>query len=219
MTEEKGLEDVAGKNYPGRRVDYFMVDDKILDKAIDLGKKYTNQEFDDGEEEHYLGMVLSEAIPHLENSKEISMFLHEAIYFLLTGVKADFDGPYDGLYEVLFGEEVICSTMDEPDHYGYYKVFVFFYSVSIIPHSSLPDNIKALENVDIKVLENNLNLEILKANHIYPFDWSAYKKEEVLTELIKNYNSLLDFYREAKDKNANVLVAIWGYLGDDPYNG
>jgi hypothetical protein len=99
------------------------------------------------------------------------------------------------LFDAIWGTEHISFEAD-------------YYTLSYSAHSVLPDIIKALENVNIQELEEKFNPKILKKEKIYPGFWESYEKDEWFGVLIAYYDDLLNFYRKAKDKNANVLILI-----------
>jgi hypothetical protein len=71
----------------------------------------------------------------------------------------------------------------------------------------LPDIIKDLENVNIHELEKKFDPNLLRQNAIFPIlMWVKEEKGNLFKDVMEDYNELLHIYREAKNKNANIII-------------
>jgi hypothetical protein len=97
----------------------------------------------------------------------------------------------------LFGVEEIETDAD-----GYESPYI-----SYVENDKLSDIIKELENVNILELENKFNPKIMRQEKIYPvLMWDTEEKENIFKNILIDYNNLLNFYRIAKEKKANVII-------------
>jgi hypothetical protein len=159
---------------------YMMVDQDTLNEL----KKF------DGDE-------LCEELDKLEETNEIYNIdkLWDGLHFLLTDSSAN--SPIEGnkLSEAIVGINVF-ETDDED-------------FVSYIEKNELPEIYNALKNVNIKILKDKFDPKIFKKRKIYPQIWEADKKDELFKELMEAYNGLLDFYKNALEKNVNIIFSVF----------
>jgi hypothetical protein len=194
MAEEKDLNDILNswewswvQGQHKQFAEYSMADDEAVNVLLDTC------EYDEVEE------LLQESF---------SITLYDALSFLLTGISL-YNLCYSNvspaqnwaLHEAIFGAEY-------PDYNDNANEFM----ISLTKNTALPEIIKALENIDIKELEKNFDPKIYIKEKIYPYYiWDTYTKEELFKVIINEYNGLLDFYRKAKDKNAHVIILVYGH--------
>jgi hypothetical protein len=158
---------------------YMMVDDNTLDGMMELD-----------------GDGLFDKVNELEeiNEKYTIDKLWDCLHFLLTGVSAS--TPIDGnkLSEAIVGVHVFDANDDD--------------FIACTENDELSEIIKALQNVNIKKLEEAFNPKIFKRNKIYPNIWEENKKDELFKELMNEYNGLSKFYQEALEKNKHIIFSV-----------
>jgi len=159
---------------------YMMVDEKTLDSMMKL----------DGDE-------LFERVNELEETNEHYTMdkLWDGLHFLLTDVSASEPIEGDKLSEAIVGVHVFDTNDDD--------------FIACIENDELPEIVQALENVNIKELEQKFDPSIFKKKKIYPNIWEKDKKDELFTELINEYNGLLNFYKKALAKNAHIIYSVF----------
>lgn len=159
---------------------YMMVDKSTLDSLIGL-------ENDD----------LIESLEELCEENEVYHIdkLWDGLHFILTGKSACQSIEGDKLSEAVVG--VTLFNDEEADFITYTKT------------EDLAEIVKALENVDVDTLKSNFDASKLRDAGIYPAIWDDEEKDSLCTELIQEYNNLLDFYKEALEKKNNIVVSIY----------
>jgi hypothetical protein len=159
---------------------YIMIDEKTLDGMMKLD-----------------GKGLFEKINELEETVEKYSIdkLYDGLHCLLTGVSASTPIENDKLSEAVVGVHVFDTNDDD--------------YITCTENDELPEIIKALENVNIKELEEKFDPKILKKKKIYPNIWETDRKDELFKELINEYNGLLDFYKKAFEKNMHIIFSVF----------
>ena len=159
---------------------YLMIDEKTLDGMMKLDK--------DG---------LFETVNELEKTAEKYTIdkLYDGLHCLLTGVSASTPIEDNKLSEAVVGVHVFDTYDDD--------------YITCIKNDELPEIINELENVDINELEKKFDPKIFKRKKIYPNIWKEDKKDELFKELINEYKGLLSFYKEAIDKNGQIIFSVF----------
>jgi len=159
---------------------YMMIDENTLTDMMKLDS--------DG---------IFEKVNELEETNETYDIdkLWDGLHFLLTGVSASSPIEDNELSEAIVGVHVFDT--DEENYIAY------------IENDKLGEIVKALENVNINNLEQNFNPKILKKKEIYPNIWENNRKDELFKELLNEYNGLSAFYKNALEKNANIIYSVF----------
>ncbi|WP_083604453.1 YfbM family protein [Clostridium sp. N3C] len=159
---------------------YMMVDKSTLDSLIGL-------ENDD----------LIESLEKLCEENEVYDIdkLWDGLHFILTGKSAC--QPIEGhrLSEAIVG--VTLFNDEDADFITY------------IETEDLNHIVKALEKVDVIELRSNFDTSKLRESEIYPAIWDDNEKDSLCDELIQEYTNLLNFYKKALAKKANIVVSIY----------
>ncbi|NME70938.1 DUF1877 family protein [Flammeovirga aprica] len=64
-----------------------------------------------------------------------------------------------------------------------------------------------LKQLDIEKLKNQVTLQELKSNNVYPTD--LWENESVINSLKNNLNWLINFYKSASEKSESVIVVTF----------
>jgi hypothetical protein len=171
---------------------YWIVDDKTFNECCLLVE---------GQEQNVLVDDMDDLVSILNNMEQYEIKLYEALHFLLSGLIWECVIYNELLSNAVGGYNYFCWPVD-PDSYGVF---------TCIENDALQEIIEALENVNIKELETSFDLEIFKNKHV-PYMWLDFTKDEWIKALIKEYTCLLDFYRKAKERNAHIIINLYGLL-------
>lgn len=191
-----------------RNVDcvYAMVDEKDLSRI----ENFDFEEADDEDYEFAEDLLWNEL-----GLERFSTKLHIALEFLLTGFAKN--GLTENNKKIRDAIEGIGDVPISP-----YDLFSTPGCVRCIENIELSDIIKALENININDFKEKFHPKLFWQNKIYPYGiWNKHLKEYLFSELVNAYNTLLDFYKRAKEKNAHVIVmqlgeAYYGQWEDVP---
>lgn len=83
------------------------------------------------------------------------------------------------------------------------------YALAYTTVEELEEIIAALEEVDIDRLMTNFDMTRFHKADIYPDIWTSESEyEEILDDLVTSYHNLLNFYRNAKDREMNIIFTI-----------
>jgi hypothetical protein len=168
-----------------RFAEYMMVNDEALNNHKMLTDKYEDE---------------VEAIRNLDYLKFFGTKLYEALYFLLTGTL--WDGcpiKNNKLSDAVMGAENFVWP-DDPADLGVYE---------LNKNTTLPEIVEALESVNLNELKKDFDPKEYQKKHI-PYFGLGFTRDEWFNALTKEYIGLLNFYREAKDKNAHVIIWLFG---------
>lgn len=118
----------------------------------------------------------------------------DGLHFILTGKPASAPIEGNALSEAVVGVRMFDEEGEE--------------FIAYTPHSRLPEIVKALEAVDIEGLKLKFSPLALHQNDVYPTIWEDDDKEGLFSYLIDGYKALLALYKEAVEKNMNIVVSI-----------
>jgi hypothetical protein len=178
-----------------RGFEYFIIDDEAY-------KTFMEECESDGYCEYY------DYIEALELSEVFNMSVYQGLYFFITGT-------------ALFSSDPPTAYPFTEKNADWVFGIAGFYEedgnshISFIANSDLPDIIKTLEKVNLREREKDFNPKIFEEKHRYEHEepWEERNKEEWVKDFIDEYNDLLNIYRKARDKNANIMLLTYG-LGD-----
>lgn len=120
----------------------------------------------------------------------------DGIHYLLTGTSACTPIKNNLLSESIAGSSTFS---DDPD-----SDFIAY----VYP-DRLVEIINALKNFDMQEKLSDFSPRELARNGIYPTIWREEEKEELKNCLIKEYNSLIEFYQEMINSNKGIIVSIY----------
>ena len=167
-----------------RWAEYKMINDKTLQKF--KKKEHRIREWDE-----------------INNSKSYGTHFHEALYFLFTKTPPWFwyweSTPSQNInFDIaIFGNGMFCSDIDD-------------IQINLSENIYLDDIIKAIESINIEELKKRFNIDEFIKENIFPYVWDDLEKNIWLKKLICEYNRLLKFYKNAKEKDAHVLIKLYG---------
>jgi hypothetical protein len=164
----------------GRLGVYMMVEAGTLEEL---------QELDDDD--------LLEELEALEDETEIYSIdkFWAGLHFLLTGVSDESPVKDNKLSQAVLGSTPFENIED-------------FY-VALLKKDELPETLKALEAVDLKGLEASFDPGIFAKLKIYPDIWQKTEKVKLFDMLSHEYQGLLEFYKKAQQKQANVVFSVY----------
>lgn len=119
--------------------------------------------------------------------------LWDGIHFLLTNVSAN--EPIEGnpLSEAIVG----ISVVDTEDF------------IAIIKPQEVESIYKALQDVAIESMIQDLDVKKFEDAEIYPNIWIEEDKEELKEELLATFNNIKEFYGEVLNCQKGVIVSIF----------
>ena len=159
---------------------YMMIDEPTLDRFMTL----------DGED-------LVEAIDELEEAKNNVVYcmdkLWDGLHFLLTGVSAS-----NPIEDHKLSESVVGVHVFDAEDF-----------VACSEYDELAGIVSELEKVNMGELLDNVDFDQFTKKKIYPDIWYNDQKIQLGKELSQEWEGLLEFYRQAIQKKAHVIVSIY----------
>lgn len=163
---------------------YMAVDNKILNKMLEMDNEKIIDEIEDLSEDEKCDIC------------DIDK-MWDALHFLLTGKPAAEAIKDNKLSEAIVGTSVF-DTEDEND------VFLVYTKAD-----ELPAIINSLESIEVKDLIKKYTIEDFKQAQIYPNIWKKEDEANIFDELIFCFESMLDFYKKCSKKNMNIVISIY----------
>ena len=165
----------------GMYANYMMVSDKELDEMMELDED-----------------ALLEYIDGLEEGDKNEVYcldkLWDGMHFLLTGKSAEHPIDDDELSAAVVG----VNNFETDESF-----------VACVEIEQLEDIVKEMEKVDIDTLWKKTKLSDFRKKKIYPDIWYDEDRDDLVKEMTEEFNSLLEFYRSALQKNMNVIISIY----------
>ena len=118
----------------------------------------------------------------------------DALHFVLTGVGADHRIDDNPLSQAVLG---VTSIEDLSDYMAYTE------------HSQIADIVAALEQFDMEQALESFDMKACKEAELYPNIWDYdEEEEEIIDELLHDFEQMKRFYKQVLEANGHVLVSI-----------
>lgn len=118
----------------------------------------------------------------------------DALHFVLTGVGADHRIDDNPLSQAVLG---VTSIENLSEYMAYTE------------HSKIADIVAALEQFDMEQALESFDMKACKEAELYPNIWDYdEEEEEIIDELLHDFEQMKRFYKQVLEANGHVLVSI-----------
>ena len=119
----------------------------------------------------------------------------DVLHFVLTGVSTDHRIDDNPLSQAVLG---VTSIEDLSDYMAYTE------------HSQIADIVAALEQFDMDQAFESFDMKACKEAELYPNIWDYdEEEEEIIDELLHDFEQMKGFYKKVLASNGNVLITIY----------
>ena len=118
----------------------------------------------------------------------------DVLHFVLTGVGADHRIDDSPLSQAVLG---VTSIENLSEYMAYTE------------HSQIADIVAALEQFDMKQALESFDMKACKEAELYPNIWDYdEEEEEIIDEILHDFEQMKRFYKQVLEANGHVLVSI-----------
>ena len=118
----------------------------------------------------------------------------DVLHFVLTGVSTDHRIDDNPLSQAVLG---VTPIEDLSEYMAYTE------------HSKIADIVTALEQFDIEQALESFDMKACKEAELYPNIWDYdEEEEEIIDEILHDFEQMKRFYKQVLEANGHVLVSI-----------
>ena len=118
----------------------------------------------------------------------------DVLHFVLTGVSTDHRIDDNPLSQAVLG---VTPIEDLSEYMAYTE------------HSKIADIVTALEQFDIEQALESFDMKACKEANLYPNIWDYdEEEEEIIDEILHDFEQMKRFYKQVLEANGHVLVSI-----------